>query len=250
MLHTMISTGNTFSWGDFFLVYTTFDLPILKFLVFQISSENYESCLEKLSKIKPTKEIEKKILHNKAVVEFYRSGFKSFHEFRKTLDDIIGEIPNISIQAFDIKDLSLALPLFNKAIVLFQLRQSVASLKIVLVLLKHLDAFDTTVAQRIGLLAIQLVLNLNQPKKAEAIITLLKLRLSTSSDLLIGSEEDDEANLLLEKNIEPIRTAKPLDQFRWMFRLYKMRSRVLNEKSIVIPNEEVSAAFRISVNKF
>lgn len=245
MLHTMISTGNTctFSWGDFFLVYTTFDLPILKFLVFQISSESYESCLEKLSKIKPTKEIEKKILHNKAVVEFYRSGFKNFHEFRKTLDDIIGEIPNISIQAFDIKDLSLALPLFNKAIVLFQLRQSVASLKIVLVLLKHLDAFDTTVAQRIGLLAIQLVLNLNQPKKAEAIITLLKLRLSTSSDLLIGSEEDDEANLLLEKNIEPIRTAKPLDQFRWMFRLYKMRSRVLNEKSIVIPNEEVSAAF-------
>lgn len=239
MLHTTIFTGKI-SPRCFF--YITFCLPILlkNYYFLHISSENYDSCLEKLSKIKPTKETEKRILHNKAVVEFYRSGFKSYHEFRKNLDDIIGEIPNISIQAFDIKDLSLALPLFNKAIVLFQLRQCVASLKIVLVLLKHLDAFDTIVAQKIGLLAIQLVLNLNQPKKAEAIITLLKLRLSTSSDLLGGSDEDDESNLLLEKHVEPNRTVKPLDQFRWMFRLYKMRSKVLNEKSVVIPLEEVS----------
>lgn len=207
--------------------------------VYDISnfSQNYESCLEKLSKIKPMKDAEKKILHNKTVVEFYRSGCKSFNEFRKSLDDIIGEMPNMSIQAFDIKDLSLALPLYNKAVVLFQLRQSLASLKIVLVLLRHLDSFDTTLAQKVGLLAIQLVLNLNQPKKAEAIITLLKLRLSSSSDLM--SDGDDEPNLLLEKNIELSKEHKPLDQFRWMFRLYKMRSKVLNEKTVLIPNEEV-----------
>lgn len=178
-------------------------------------------------------------MHNKAVVGFYQSGLKNYNEFRKCLDDIIGEMPNLSIQAFDIKDLSLGIPLFNKAVVLFQLRQSLAALKILLVLLKHLDAFDTEFAQKIGLLAIQLVLNLNQPKKAEAIITLLKLRLSTTTDLLTGSDEDDDPNLLLDKNIELSKAHKPLDQFRWMFRLYKMRSKVLNEKSVVIPNEEV-----------
>lgn len=148
-------------------------------------------------------------------------------------------MPNLSIQAFDIKDLSLAIPLFNKAVVLFQLRQCMAALKIVLVLLRHLDSFNTTVAQKIGLLAIQLVLNLNQPKKAEAIITLLKLRLSSSTDLLSGSDEDEEPNLLLDKNIEVSREHKSLDEFRWMFRLYKMRSKVLNKKTVLIPNEEV-----------
>lgn len=180
-------------------------------------------------------------MHNKAVVEFYRDDLKNYNEFRKCLDEIIGEMPNLSVQAFDIKDLSLAIPLFNKAVILFQLRQSQAALKILLVLLKHLDAFDVELAQKIGLLAIQLVLNLNQPKKAEAIITLLKMRLSTSTDLLSGSDEDDEPNLLLDKIVEPsIKTVKSLNEFRWMFRLYKMRSKVMNEKSVLIPNEEVS----------
>lgn len=207
--------------------------------VYTIFSDDYDSCLENLSKIKPTKEIERKILHNKAVVEFYRNGLKNYNEFRKCLDDIIGELPNLSVQAFDFKDLSLAIPLYNKAVVLFQLRQPHAALKIILVLLKHLDALDIELAQKIGLLAIQLVLNLNQPKKAEAIITLLKLRLSSSSDLLSGSDEDEESNLSLEKTIKLNRTHKPLNEFRWMFRLYRMRSKVLNEKSVTIPNEEV-----------
>ncbi|XP_031625291.1 CCR4-NOT transcription complex subunit 10 [Contarinia nasturtii] len=212
----------------------------------EFNSENYELCLENLSKLKSTKESEKKIVHNKAVVDFYRSGLKNYNEFRKSLDDIIGEMPNLS--TFDIKDLSLAIPLLNKAIILFQLRQSLAALKIVLVLLKHLDAFDTEVAQKIGLLAIQLVLNLNQPKKAEAIITLLKIRLSTSSDLLSISDEDDEP--VLDKNIEANRAHKPLDEFRWMFRLYKMRSKVMNEKTILIPTEETPEMLVLKAHQY
>lgn len=203
-------------------------------------SENYESCLENLSKIKSVKETEKKILHNKAVVQFYQSGFTNYNSFLKSLDDIIGEMPNLSIHAFNVKDLSLSVPLLNKAIVLFQLRQHMAALKIVLVLLKQLDTFDTEVVQKIGLLAIQLVLSLNQPRKAEAIVTLMKMRLSSSSDFLGGSDDDDESTLLLEKNFEVGKMHKPLDEFRWMFRLYKMRSKVVNEKTIIIPNEEVS----------
>lgn len=183
-------------------------------------------------------------------MEFYRSGLKNYNEFRKCLDDIIGEMPNLSIQAFDIKDLSLAAPLYNKSVILFQLRQPMAALKIVLALLKHLDAFDTELAQKIGLLAIQLVLNLNQPKKAEAIITLLKLRLSSSTDLLSGSDEDDEPNSLLDKNIEPNRTLKPLNEFRWMFRLYKMRSKVLNQKSVLIPNEETPEMLVLKAHQY
>lgn len=212
----------------------------------------YDSCLEKLSKIPATKETEKKIAHNKAVVKFYRSRLRDYNEFHKCLDDIIGEMPNMSIQAFDIKDPSLAIPMFNKAVILSQQRQPMAALKIVLAIFKHLDAFDTEVAQKIGLLAIQLLLNLNQPKKAEAIITLLKLRLSSASDFLTGSDEDEEANLLSDKTIaiEPSRTLKPLDEFRWMFRLYTMRSKVLNEKTVLIPNEETPEMLVLKAHQY
>lgn len=218
--------------------------------LFIFFSRYYESCLEKLSKIPATKETEKKIAHNKAVAKYYWSRQKDYNEFHKCLDDIIGEMPNMSIQAFDIKDPSLAIPMFNKAVILFQQRQPMAALKIVLAIFKHLDAFDTEVAQKIGLLAIQLVLNLNQPKKAEAIITLLKLRLSSASDLLSGSDEDEEPNSLLDKTIEPIRTLKPLDEFRWMFRLYKMRSKVLNEKTVLIPNEETPEMLVLKAHQY
>lgn len=189
-------------------------------------------------------------MHNKAVVEFYRSGLQNYNEFRKHLDDIIGEIPNLSVQAFDIKDLSLVIPLFNKAVVLFQLRQCLAALKIVQVLLKHIDAFDAAVAQKILLLAIQLVLNLNQPKKSEHIISLFKTRLRSPSDLLSSCDEDDEPNLLVDKNIEPTKTLKPLDQYRWMLRLYKMRSKVLNEKSVLIPNDETPEMLVLKAHQY
>lgn len=185
-----------------------------------------------------TKETKKKIQHNKAVAEFYRGGLKEYVKFRKSLDDIIGETPNTNIDAFDLKDLSLVVALFNQAVIAYQLRQSLSAWKIIHVLLKHMDAFDTTVAQKIGLLAIHLMLNLNQPRKAEAIITLLKIRLSTT-DLLCGSDDEEEGDLLLEKNIEKTKTVKCLDEFRWMCRLYKMRSKILNGKIIVVPNEEV-----------
>lgn len=150
----------------------------------------------------------------------------------------MGDLPNVNIDVFDIKDLSLVIPLFNKAVVLYQLRQPLAAWKIIFVLLKHLDALDTAVARKIGLLAIQLMLNLNQPKKAEAIITLLKLRLSSNSDLL--SDEDDElTELLYEKRTEVVKqNVKSLDEFRWMFRLYKLRSKIVNEKPILVPPEE------------
>lgn len=187
-----------------------------------------------------TKETQRKITHNKAVVQFYKSGLNNYAEFRKCLDDIIGDIPNTSIDAFDIKDLSLAVPLFNKAVICYQLRQPIAAGKCLYVLLKHLDAFDTVFAQKIGLLAIQLMLNMNQPKKADATITLLKLRLSSAADLLTGVDEDDELELPLDKNADTSNTAKSLDEFKWMFRLYKIRSRIMNGRTVVVPIEEVN----------
>lgn len=206
---------------------------------FFFCSKNYDGCLKSLAKIEATKEIRKKVAHNKAVAHFYKNGLKNYVAFRKSLDDIIGELPNTSVEAFDIKDLSLAVPLFNKAVIHYQLRQPLAAWKSLYVLLKHLDALDTMVAQKIGLLAIQLMLNLYQTKKAEAIITLLKVRLCTTADLF-GGKDINELDLNLEKALDLSDTVKSLDQFKWMFRLYEMRWKVMNGKTVLIPAEEVS----------
>lgn len=179
-----------------------------------------------------------KIMQNKAVAEFYKSDFKRYEQFRQRLNELIGDVSSNNDDVIDIKDIAVLIPLFNKSILLYQMRQPSAALKILLVLLRHLDLVETTVAQRIGLLAINILLNLNQPRKAEAVIDLLVARMIACNDFI---DEDEGIDLALDKSKETVRVAKPLNQFRWMFRLAKLRSKVMNQKYTLIPAEEVLA---------
>lgn len=177
-------------------------------------------------------------MQNKAVAEFYNGDFKRYEQFRQRLNELIGDVSsNNNDDVIDIKDIAILIPLFNKSILLYQLRQPLAALKILLVLLKHLDLVETVVAQRIGLLAINILLNLNQPRKAEAVIDLVVARMNANTDFM--SDEDDYNDMLLDKPKDGSKLAKPLNQFRWMFRLAKLRSKVMNHLNILIPAEEV-----------
>lgn len=179
-----------------------------------------------------------KIMQNKAVAEFFKSDFKRYEQFRQRLNELIGDVSSNNDDVIDIKDIAILIPLFNKSILLYQLRQPLAALKILLVLLRHLDLVEATVAQRIGLLAINILLNLNQPRKAEAVVELLIARMNACADSM-GSDEDEVTDVLLDKSKDTVKPAKSLSQFRWMLRLAKLRSKVMNEKYILIPNEEV-----------
>lgn len=164
---------------------------------------------------------------------------------------------------------------FNKAVLLFQMRQHQAALKIMFAVMKHIDKLgwcclsimvwwfdgffihqtinathfnsfanslpsfrpDDKLVKRAGLLTINLLLNTNQPKKADALVELLQVRLSISLESLT-SDEDDEGDVPRDKKKE--KSLKSLDYFKWMFRLYKTRSNVLNVKNLLIPNEDTS----------
>lgn len=96
---------------------------------------------------------------------------------------------------------------------------------------------DDLVIQKVGLLTVNLLLNTHQAKKAEALIELLQARLNISLEQLT-SDEDDDATITLGSQIKE-KSCKSLDQFKWMFRLYKIRSNVLNCRNILIPAEDV-----------
>lgn len=91
-------------------------------------------------------------------------------------------------------------------------------------------------AQKVGLLTVNLLLNTNQAKKADALIELLQVRLNITSESLT-SDEDDDLLLSGQPKEKPVRS---LDHFKRMFRLYKIRSNVLNGKNILIPSEDTS----------
>lgn len=197
--------------------------------------KDFDGCLQNLSKLESSFGCSTKLMLNKAVAEFYKNEFRNYEKFRKNLNELIGDIRSDSDEIIEIKDIAILVPLFNKAILLFQLRQPMAALKIILVLIHHLDLVDLLVARRIGLLAVNILLNLNQPKGASDVIELLKSRLNGCPDF--SSDEDDE--LLLEKTLHA-KPPKVLSEFKWMFRFYKFRSRIFNERNTLIPIEDVS----------
>lgn len=96
---------------------------------------------------------------------------------------------------------------------------------------------DDSVAQKVGLLTLNLLLNTHQIKKADALVNLLHTRLNISPESFT-SDEDDENDTRLNPFKE--KSIKSLDYFKWMFRLYKIRTNVLNMKNFLIPNEEVN----------
>lgn len=188
-------------------------------------SDDYTACLQSLAKLEIAFGSSTKIMQNKAVAEFYKSEFRRYEQFRQRLNELIGDVSSTSNDdVIDIKDIALLVPLFNKSILLYQLHQPLAALKILLVLLKHLNLVETHVAQRIALLAVTILLNVNQPQKTEAVLDLLTSRLDSSgSDFMGGNNGNDGSTST---------------QFDWMFRLAKFRSKVMNHTSVLIPSED------------
>lgn len=91
--------------------------------------------------------------------------------------------------------------------------------------------------QNAGLLTVNLLLNTNQVKQADTLIELMQTRLKLSSETFTSDEDDDpELTSIGPKE----KMSKTLDTFKGMFKLYKIRSNVMNGKNMLIPNEEIS----------
>lgn len=109
------------------------------------------------------------IIHNKAVAEFYKSDFKNYEQFHKVLNQLIGKVglkqyyddvtvysavkqvlKSISLvfvieskaadsNNHEFENIKMATVYFNKAVLLFQMRQHQAALKIMFAVMKHID---------------------------------------------------------------------------------------------------------------
>lgn len=185
-------------------------------------------------------------MQNKAVAKFYKNELRNYEKFRRSLNELIGDTKSDSDEEIEIKDIAILVPLFNKAILLFQLRQPMAALKIISVLLKHLDLVDAFIARRIGLLAINILLNLNQPKKANEIIELISSRLNGTT----GSSSEEDDDIILDKKLQKKVVKVNGGDFKWMFRFYKFRSKLFNDKTTVIPIEDAPEILILKAHQY
>lgn len=112
-----------------------------------------------------------------------------------------------------------------------------------------LTILDDAVAQRSGLLTVNLLLNTHQLKKADVLFELLQTRLNIAWETFTSDEEDDSDVAIELKKEKPI-GSKSLDIFKWMFRLYKIRNNVLNGKIVLIPHEDTAELSILRAHQF
>ncbi|XP_058815809.1 CCR4-NOT transcription complex subunit 10 [Topomyia yanbarensis] len=211
------------------------DLEVQAFNEFQ--KADYPSCLQTLHKLQKSQESNPKVIHNRAVAEFYISDLRRYDQFRKTMaqiTELVGEI-----QSVDVKHPELAAAYVNQAMVLYHFKQPLAALKIMLAVMNHFDQLDDYLLRKAGIFTVHLLLDTNQPRKANGLLGMLQARLNIRVQEILNSDDEDERPVDNEsrKDISEIQ----FEEFRKEFRLILIRSNLLNgKKNFLIPGEDTS----------
>nr|XP_019549344.2 CCR4-NOT transcription complex subunit 10 [Aedes albopictus] len=211
------------------------ELEIVAFNEFQ--KADYASCLQTLLKLQKTQDSNPKVIHNRAVAEFYLSDLRKYDHFRKTMvqiTELVGEIHSV-----EVKQPELAAAYVNQAMILYHFRQPLAALKIMMAVMGHFEQLDDYLLRKAGIFTVHLLLDSNQPKKANELLGMLQTRLSIRVQEILNPDDEEEKVVDNEsrKDISEIQ----FEEFRKEFRLILIRSNLLNgKKHFTIPCEETS----------
>ncbi|XP_053664623.1 CCR4-NOT transcription complex subunit 10 [Anopheles marshallii] len=211
------------------------DLEQQAFIEFQ--KADYHACHQTLQKLLKTQDCNPKVLHNKAVVEFYNSDLRRYDQFRSAMIQLTGLVGEI--RAVDVKDRESCAAYVNQAIVLYHFKQPLAALKIMLAVMAHFDRLDDYLLRRAGIFTVHLLLDTNQPKKANRLLGMLQNRLGIQVYAILSDSDEDEP--LIDNESRKDISELQFEEFRKEFRLILIRSNLLNgKKNMSIPLEDTS----------
>lgn len=172
----------------------------------------------------------------KAVAAFYKSDCRDVKALEMVLGEICGEFGDDEL-SLELNDNCCLVAYFNKAVVLFHMGKPLKALKVLSALLQHIRTLDDDVVKRMCILTANILLDTNQPRKAESVLGLMKDRLNTTFEALSADDNFDDSDLVLSKESRP-RIPKNLDEFRWMLRYNLLRCKVLAEQPVLVPAVE------------
>lgn len=114
-------------------------------------------------------------------------------------------------------------------------------------ILQHVDHLNNKFLEKVGLLTVCLLLDTNQAKKADILLEMLQNRLNINNDDILMSDDDV---LEPEQNKKHEDLDEEQEIYRNLFRLALIRSRLLNGKSVMIPQEDTSNFCILKAHQF
>ncbi|XP_067004724.1 CCR4-NOT transcription complex subunit 10 [Anabrus simplex] len=187
---------------------------------------SYGSCLQYLGKLETARPQDTKVLHNKAVVEYYKSDLKKTDQFRKNMNMVCSQA-HVNIEDLDsLEDVEHCVIYYNQAVLLYHLKQYSTALKIMSKIFSFVEPMEESLAHRVCLLLIELHLCTYQPEKALTLISYIENQF-VSTDPVITTEKDMKPLEKEHKEKKPVSVDAATDAFRLKLLQYRARCYVL-----------------------
>ncbi|XP_019883613.2 CCR4-NOT transcription complex subunit 10 isoform X3 [Camponotus floridanus] len=129
---------------------------------------SYVLCSSYLNKLENLRPMDLKVMHNKVVVEYYKSDLKKTELMRKSLIAICGQMSADSSETID--DVEKCVMRYNQAVLLYHTKQYNAALQIMTKLFAFIEPMEETLANKVCLLLIELYIIMEQPDAALSIL--------------------------------------------------------------------------------
>lgn len=203
----------------------------------------YDTCLYFLSKLEDIRPKDTKVLHNKAVAEFYKSGCTKTEEFLKALHAIKKKMNHKTEEGCnEVSDVDRAVLFYNKAVYFFYVKKYSEVLGILERLFKILDSFDEILAQNICYLLVEVYLINYQTDKAAVVLNSLEKLLYDTSKQSSENISDDPS----KKQDNDMQYSPKLDD-QQKLRLHKLKARLhLLQKSIKACKKEIKCIMNMN----
>lgn len=108
----------------------------------EFDKKQYGSCCSLMHKLIAQRPTDPKVAHNKAVAEFFQSGFLTTDEFRQQLSKVC-QMAHVNIDNSEsLEDVDHSVIYFNQAVILYHLRQYKAALNILDKLFQYIEPLE------------------------------------------------------------------------------------------------------------
>lgn len=170
----------------------------------EFEKSSYAASIELLSKLEITRPQDPKVMHNKAIVNCYKSGLTNIIQLRKSLSYIAKQLQCNLDDPKTLVDVDQCYVFYNEAMTLYYLRQYSKSLEILIKIFSLVEQLDESLARQVCFLLAEVYLRLKFPSKTLMIVhfmetTLLSHGAKLKSTLPLERERERERDCDKEK---------------------------------------------------
>lgn len=189
--------------------FTDQDREIAQCALADFNRGNYSTCLQNLTKLEASCGQDIKLLHNKAVVEYFKSELRKTDQFRKSFNALCAQAHVNFEDVNNLEDVDICIFYYNHAILLFHLKQYASSFQLISKVFALIEPMEESLAQRVSMLLLELLLQTYQPDKALPQISYIEQQFSTNSNTHVSKLTGDKdvkapEKIEKEKQVEKI----------------------------------------------